>query len=100
MRIYFERTGGFAGITLTTIIDTAGLPQEDAQKLRKMLDEAAFFKLHSKILPSSPQADRFQYKLKVEGDGFQHTVIVSEEAMPAGLTPLIKWLMAAVRKER
>ncbi|HHT9120859.1 MAG TPA: protealysin inhibitor emfourin [Candidatus Hypogeohydataceae bacterium YC41] len=98
LRIYFERTGGFAGIRFTTTIDTSELPPEEAEKLRKMVEEADFFNLPAKITSPSPQPDRFQYKLRVEEEGRQHTVTVSEEAMPPKLSPLVKWLMSAARK--
>ncbi len=98
LRIYFERTGGFAGIGLKTSVDIADITSEEAQELRKMLEGADFFNLPSKIVSPSPQPDRFQYKLKVEEEGRQHTVTISEEAMPAGLNPMVRWLMVRVRK--
>ncbi len=100
MRISIERTGGVAGITIAATIDTKDLPQDDAQKLRQMVEEADFFNLPSKITSRSPQPDRFQYELKAEQNGQQHTVTVSEEVMPAKLRPLVKWLMEAAREKR
>ncbi len=100
LRISIERTGGVAGITIAATIDTKDLPQDDAQKLRQMVEEADFFNLPSKITSRSPQPDRFQYELKAEQNGQQHTVTVSEEVMPAKLRPLVKWLMEAAREKR
>jgi hypothetical protein len=100
LRISIERTGGFAGVTITTTVDTADLPPDEAQKLRQMVDEADFFNLPGKITSRSPQPDRFQYELKVEENRRQHAVTVSEEIMPPKLKPLVKWLMDAARKGR
>lgn len=98
MRIFFERTGGFAGVHLKTTIDTADLPPDEARKLCQMVKEVDFFNLPEKTTSPSPKPDRFQYKLKVQENKQQHTITVSEEVMPAKLSPLIKWLMAAARK--
>ncbi len=100
MRISIERTGGVTGITIAATVDTKNLSQDDAQKLRQMVKEADFFNLPPKITSPSPQPDRFQYELKAEQNGQQHTVTVSEEVMPAKLRPLVKWLMEAARKRQ
>jgi hypothetical protein len=98
MRVTFERTGGFAGISMTKVVDTATLPENEANQLRQLLDAADFFHLPATITSTSRQADRFQYHLTVEDNGKQHTVEVSEQAAPETLSPLLEWLMAAARR--
>jgi hypothetical protein len=98
MRVTFERTGGFAGITLTKVVDTATLPENEANHLRQLVDAADFFGLPEIIKSNNSPVDRFQYQLTVEDNGKQHIVEVSEQAMPATLKPLIEWLMAAARR--
>ncbi|MHC5833480.1 MAG: protealysin inhibitor emfourin [Nostoc sp.] len=44
------------------------------------------------------ESDRFLYKLTVEDNGKQHTVTVSESALPGTLRPLIEWLQALAQK--
>ena len=100
MRISFERTGGFAGITMKTALDEKDLAPDEAQRLRQLVEEADFFSLPGKIISRSPQPDRFQYELRLEEKGRQHTVTVSEEAMPEKLKPLGKWLMEKVRQAK
>ncbi|NDJ21439.1 hypothetical protein GS682_07270 [Nostoc sp. B(2019)] len=92
MRISFERTGGFAGISKKTTFDTATLPPNEAQELPRLVEAADLFKLPERITSPNPQSDRFQYKLTVEDNGKHHTVIVSEAALPGTLRPLIDWL--------
>ncbi|MBW4495206.1 MAG: hypothetical protein KME26_19380 [Oscillatoria princeps RMCB-10] len=99
MRINFERTGGFAGMRLATVADTNTLPPEEANQLRRLVDAADFFHLPPTITSPTPVADRFQYRLAVEENGQQHTVTVSERALPAPLRPLIEWLLAAARQK-
>ncbi|WP_017651971.1 protealysin inhibitor emfourin [Fortiea contorta] len=98
MRISFQRTGGFAGITKTTTLDTATLPPNEAEVLPRLVEAADLFKLPAQITSAQPQSDRFQYKLTVEDQGKQHTVTVSEAAMPGTLRPLIEWLNQAAQK--
>lgn len=96
MRINFERTGGFAGMQITKLVDTANLTGDEANQLRLLVDTANFFSLPATI-NSNTQADRFQYQITVEDNGQKHTVVVSEQAAPGTLKPLLEWLMAAAR---
>ena len=100
MRISIERTGGLAGITVTTTVDPEDLPPGEAKKLRQMLEDADLFNLPAKIASRSPQPDRFQYELNLRDGGRQHTVLVSEEVMPAKLKPLVTLLMEAAKGKR
>lgn len=98
MRITFERTGGFAGMRLTKVFDTATLTTEEANRLRQLLDAADFLNLTPNITSSNSQPDRFQYKLTLEDDDRQHTVIIGEQAAPANLKPLLEWLKNRIQK--
>jgi hypothetical protein len=92
MRISFERTGGFAGISKKKTFDTATLPPNEAQELLRLVEAADLFELPEQITSFNPQSDRFQYKVTVEDNGTQHTVTLSEVALPGTLRPLIEWL--------
>lgn len=92
MRITYERTGGFAGITRKKTVDTATLPPNEANELPRLVEVADLFNLPAQIPAPNSQSDRFQYRLTVEDNGKQHTVIVSEAALPGTLRPLIEWL--------
>ncbi|MEH1966890.1 protealysin inhibitor emfourin [Nostoc sp.] len=98
MRISLERTGGFAGITKKTTVDTDTLPPNEASTLPRLVEAADLFRLPEQITSSNPQSDRFQYKLTVEDNGKQHTVTVSEAALPGTLRPLIEWLQNISQK--
>jgi hypothetical protein len=93
MQVTVERTGGFTGIPLTKMVDSAVLPQQEAARLHQIMDAAGFFELPSTI-PSSPQPDRFQYRITVEQEGKRHSVTVGEAVVPVKLKPLLNWLMA------
>jgi hypothetical protein len=100
LRISFERSGGFAGITMKTTIDERDLAPDEAQKLRQLVEGTDFFSLSKKIMPRSPRPDRFQYELSLEESGQQHTVTMSEETLPEKLRPLVKWLMEKARQAK
>ena len=98
MRVSLERTGGFAGIRMTSTADTDTLPPEDAQKLQQLVDGANFFQLPTTIVSQRPQPDRFQYKLTVEDQDRCHTGLVSEAALPANVRPLTDFLTQVGRR--
>ena len=98
LRVSFERSGGFAGITMKTAVDEKDLAPEEAQKLHDLVKETDFFNLPGRIISQSPQPDRFQYELSLEKSGRRYTVTVSEETMPEKLRPLVKWLIEKARQ--
>ncbi len=100
MRITFERTGGFAGITLSATIDTENLAAHEVAELLQCVERADFFNLPERIVPPSLRPDRFQYKVNVQDERGRHTITVSEEVMPPDLKPLIQWLTEAARLAR
>ncbi len=63
MRISFERTGGFAGISKKTTVDTATLPAKEAKELPGLVEAAGLFNLPEKITSPNPQVDRYLKKL-------------------------------------
>ncbi len=99
MRISFERSGGFAGINLVKVFDSANLSENDINQLRRLVEAGDFFRLPKTITAKTPQPDRFQYILTVEDNNKKHTVEVGEQSMPGTLRPLIEWLMVASRRQ-
>lgn len=97
MKIYFERTGGFAGMRMTATVNTESLSPDKARELRDMVDAAAFFDLPALIAAPTLEADRFRYKLTVEVEGRRHTVEMSDAAVPDALRPLLQKLTVAAR---
>ena len=100
MHIHFERTGGFAGMRMTTTVNTESLSSKDASDLRKMVNTAGFFDLPAVIRTMAQGADRFHYKLTVEVEGQRHTVETSEAAASEALRRLLRRLTAMARSAR
>jgi hypothetical protein len=99
MRINFERSGGFMGLKFSLTIELDELPQDQAQTLRRLLDEANFFTLPENPL-TSPAPDGFQYVIIVETDKITHTVHTSDTTAPDELRPLLQELSQRARSQR
>jgi hypothetical protein len=99
MRIIFERTGGLMGRKISLTIDLNELPPDQAETLRRLLDNADFFKL-SENPPIHPALDSFQYIITVETDKATHTIHTSDTTAPEGLHPLLQELSQRARVQR
>lgn len=103
MRIDYERSGGFAGIRMSTSVDSDSLPLEQAEEIRAALEEADFFQLPSRIIPGLEKTggvDRFQYRVTVHAQDRHHTVEVGEAAVPENLWSLLNLLNTIARTKR
>lgn len=97
-RITFERSGGFAGVTLSSELNPDDLPDAEAEQARKLIDAANLFEQPKQIKSRSAMPDRFEYKLTIRDKGKQRTIVVGDESTPANLKPLIDLLMERARK--
>jgi hypothetical protein len=92
MRISLERTGGFAGLSRTTTVDTTNISEEKAKQLPQILETADFFNLPTYIAGNTSQPDRFHYRFTIENNGQSHTVSVGEAAINGSLKSLLEWI--------
>jgi hypothetical protein len=88
MRVDVTRRGGFAGIALHAVLDTAALAPADASRA-----EAALRDLPWDRPPVEPTgADRFRYEVvTLEGDHARR-VELAEDEIPDPLRPLLELL--------
>ena len=100
MRITFERTGGFMGRKVSLILELDELPSDQAETLRRHLDEANFFTIEETPPALSPIRDKFHYLITVETRDAKHTVCTTDATMPASLHPLIDELSQLARRQR
>jgi hypothetical protein len=92
-KIFFERSGGFAGISISTIVDIQSLPPDEAQRIQGMIDNAKeFFGKKKSSPPPKRAADYFKYKITVETEENQNTIETDDITMPSELRPLISYL--------
>lgn len=99
MKIHFERSGGFAGMTMNVDIDAHSLSDTEREALMTHLSDAEFFALPSAIAdPSTTGADRYNYRITIESDDRTHTVECTDGSAPASLAPLLDWLNDSARR--
>jgi hypothetical protein len=99
MRIKFERTGGFAGMKISASFDLDELPEEQSKPLLELLDDADFDELPALIMPRTPGADQFTYKIEVDGRKGAHSVQTTDSAAPEKLRPLLETLNRLARSQ-
>ena len=98
-KIYYERTGGFMGRKVSVTIDLDDLPEDQAELLDDLLDEADFFELPADLTkPSMP--DSFTYNITISSEKGQHSVRVSDTTAPDDLRPLLEELSRQARMQR
>jgi hypothetical protein len=97
MRIFLERTGGFAGRKIEGSLDSSTLPLSQARLLSRLLKESSFFDLPPVLESSQPGADRFSYKVTVETEKGSHTVEAGEAAIPGSMRPFLDFLTRSVQ---
>lgn len=94
MKVYFQQSGGFAGITKNSSIDTSSLPPDAMNELNRLLQTSNFFSLDTDLqkVPSGA-ADYLKYKITVESDtGQKHTVETTDLTKTAPLAELINFI--------
>ncbi|MGR9043715.1 MAG: protealysin inhibitor emfourin [Gammaproteobacteria bacterium] len=79
-------------------MDPESLPTEQAQAIRRLINEVGFFDLPGFFPASGQGADRFQYNLTIEDDGKRHSVEIHDtETLPEPLKQLLKVLTDIAR---
>jgi tRNA/tmRNA/rRNA uracil-C5-methylase (TrmA/RlmC/RlmD family) len=99
MRIIFDRSGGFMGLKSSLTVDLDDLPPDQAETLRRLLDESHFFTLIVDS-PTRPIADGFQYTITVESGTATHIIHTSDTTAPDELRPLLEELSQRARSQR
>jgi hypothetical protein len=101
-KIELVRSGGFAGLSLRSAVDTAAGDEADAAFYDEALagiDVAAlavdFGEPGSPGAPGSP--DRYVYRLAVDRDGERQELTFGEQAVPQPLRPVVARLVARAR---
>jgi hypothetical protein len=87
--IAFERSGGFAGITVRAEVDTADLPEDEAAEYRALLERLDLSGLARPAAPRAGQPDRYQYDIRVHQGGRTYELSYGEAELPEELRPLV-----------
>jgi hypothetical protein len=100
LRIFFQRSGGFAGLHSTIEFDTQSLPPKEQQEIQEYIDNSRFFDLSasSSINPRKGAADYYRYKISIEKQDRKHSIEINEFDIPPQLESLIDYLTKKVEK--
>ena len=99
MRVFFERTGGFAGRKIQGSLDSSSLAASKARRLRALLDRSRFFDLPPMLESDEAGADRFHYRITVETERGAHTVEAADAAVPRLMRPLLDFLARSIAEK-
>lgn len=99
MKIFFERSGGFAGLIMEANLDLDKMPADDAASLHKLIDAADVFHLDEPV-ETPGYADGFHYSLRIEKDNDQRSFEFTEGYIPAELIPLVNELSSRAHYQR
>jgi hypothetical protein len=101
-RIKFERTGGFAGLTISRDLRVDDLADEQAETLMELLDDLNFNELPEQMLDIESMPDQFTYRITVETLQGSHTVITGDTSAPEKMQELLQLLdrLARTRKKQ
>jgi hypothetical protein len=98
-RIKFERTGGFAGMRMATDVKLEDLPEEQAETIMELLDDLDFNELPEQMLDESGP-DQFTYKITIETEKGEHTVMTGDSSAPEKMQELLQLLNRLARTRR
>jgi hypothetical protein len=99
-RIKFERTGGFAGMTISRDLKLDDLSEDQAERLLELLDDLDFAELPERITETGSRPDQFTYVITVETDKGKHTVVTGDESASEKMQELLKLLNRLARTHK
>ena len=99
-RIKFERTGGFAGMTIARDLKMDDLSEEQVHRLSELLDDLDFEELPEQMLGTESMPDQFTYTITVETQRGEHTVVTGDASAPEKMQELLHLLNRLARKRK
>ena len=99
-RIKFERTGGFAGMTIARDLKLEDLSEEQAHRLSELLDNLAFDELPEQMTGTESMPDEFTYVITVETKKWEHTVVTGDASAPEKMQELLQFLNRLARRKK
>lgn len=104
MQVLFKAEGGiahFPGLSQPIVIDSATLPDEEAQELQRLVEACRFFQQPlSSNVPPRGAADYRRYTITIDDGQRQHTVHLTDPITEQALSELVRVLEAKARSLR
>ena len=99
-RIKFERTGGFAGMTIARDMELDDLSDEQAHTLLELLDDLDFEELPEQMTGTETMPDQFTYTITVETPRGKPTVVTGDASAPDKMQELLHFLNRLARSKK
>jgi hypothetical protein len=96
VHIEFQRSGGFAGLTMRTEVDTSELPSEDAEAFERLVKSLERSGVGDSPSPGKP--DRFQYELTVTRGKESRRFRLAEQDLTPEARELVSLLVERARR--
>ena len=95
MRIVCERSGGFAGLSTRTEVDSETLTAAQKRELQTLIEQSQLLDQPvAKKRKARAVADGFQYDLTVTTEDAEHALTLDDGAVSETMLALLDWLMA------
>ncbi len=95
MRIVCERSGGFAGLTTRTEVDTDALPAAQRRELQTLIEQSQLLDQPvAKKRKAKAVADGFQYDLTVTTEDAERVLTLDDGSVSEDMLALLDWLVA------
>jgi hypothetical protein len=95
LRIDFVRSGGFAGLTLETSVDTGELTPEERAETERLVSVVEAAEVPE---GTRPGVDRFQYDLTITRGSDSKHISVGENDLTPEVKALSDWLLERARR--
>jgi hypothetical protein len=96
-RIKFERTGGFAGIRLAAEFELDDLPEEQAHRLRELLDDLDIDEYNKKHAHEPRLLDGFSYTIQVQTKKHEYIIETGDNTTSEKMNDLLALLTQVIR---
>ena len=97
--ISMERSGGFAGMTVHTEVQSDTLSSEQQKELWSLIAQTDQLSLPKSSDGGNPMPDQYTYKLSLRFDAIEKNVEISEGQLTDSWRSLINHLMRLTRKQ-
>ncbi len=98
MIVRHERSGGFAGITITAEVDSESLSAKEAKKLKELVEQA--FPADQLKKKKTTMPDQFEYEFVIEDGNKSRKYLVNDETITDDMRALSQWIIAAAQKQK
>ena len=92
MKIHLERSGGFAGMTNSTTVDTQALAPNDAKELQNLIQKSKLFERSGKSESKKGAADYFTYKITIQNGNKEQSMECNDVDIQADVKGLVDFV--------